>query len=94
LSDCQQSAYLVGTGVLEEDNTLLLKEQPRLLGKEQVGALDDVLEVWLALGIDKVRDVRDVDRFGSSTTWYEEICLDSEMEVVSEISSIGNDLAG
>ena len=65
-----------------------------MLGKEQVGALDNVLEVWLALGVDKVRDVRDVDRFGSATTGYKEIGLDSEMEVVSEISSIGNDLAG
>jgi hypothetical protein len=65
-----------------------------LLGKEQVGALDNVLEVWLALGVDKVRDVRDIDCLGSSTTGYKEIGLDSEMEVVSEISSIGNDLAG
>jgi hypothetical protein len=65
-----------------------------LLGKEQVGALDNVLEVWLALGVDKVRDVRDIDCLGSPTTGYKEIGLDSEMEVVSEISSIGNDLAG
>jgi len=65
-----------------------------LLGKEQVGAFDDVLEVWLALSVDKIRDVRDVDCLGSTTTGYEEICLDSEMEVVSEVSSVGNDLAG
>jgi hypothetical protein len=87
-------AYLVGTRVLEKDDALLFKEQPRLLGKEQVGALDNVLEVWLALGIDKVWNVRDVDCLGSTTTWYKEIGLDSEMEVVSEISSIGNDLPG
>jgi hypothetical protein len=87
-------AYLVGTRVFEEDNTLLFQEQPRLLGKEQIGTLDDVLEVGLALRVDKVRDVRDVDGLGSSTTGYKEVGLDSEMEVVSEISSIRNDLAG
>jgi len=65
-----------------------------LLGEEQVGAFNNVLEVWLALGVDKVRNVRDVDCLGSSTTGHKEIGLDSEMEVVSEISSIGNDLAG
>ena len=65
-----------------------------MLGKEQVGALNDVLEVWLALGVDKVRNVRDVDCLGSSTAGHKEIGLDSEMEVVSEISSIGNDLSG
>jgi len=65
-----------------------------LLGEEQVGAFNDVLEVWLALGVDKVCDVRNVDCLGSTTTGYKEICLDSEMEVVSEISSVGNDLAG
>jgi len=65
-----------------------------LLGKEQVGALDDVLEVWLALWVDQVVDVRDVDGLGSTTTGNKEIGLDSEMEVVSEISSVGNDFAG
>jgi len=65
-----------------------------LLGKEQVGALDNVLEVWLALSVDEVRDVRDIDCLGSTTAGYEEVGLDSEMEVVSEIGSIGNDLAG
>ena len=65
-----------------------------MLGEEQVGPFDDVLEVWLALGVDKVRDVRNVDCLGSTTAGYEEVGLDSEMEVVSEIGSIGNDLAG
>ena len=65
-----------------------------MLGEEQVGAFNNVFEVWLALGVDKVRDVRNVDCLGSTTTGYKEICLDSEMEVVSEISSVGNDLAG
>lgn len=64
-----------------------------MLGKEQVGALDDVLEVWLALWVDKVVDIRDVDGLGSATTGYKEIGLDSEMEVVSEISSVRDDLA-
>lgn len=65
-----------------------------MLGEEQVGAFNDVLEVRLALGIDEVRDVRDVNCLGSTTTGHKEISLDPEMEVVSEISSIGNDLAG
>lgn len=86
-------AYLVGTRVFEENDTLLFQEQPRLLGKEQIGALDDVLEVWLALWVDKVVDVRDVDGLGSTTTGNKEIGLDSEMEVVSEISSVRDDLA-
>jgi len=64
-----------------------------LLGKEQVGALDDVLEIWLALSINQVRNIRNIDGLGSTTTGHKEIRLDSEMEVVSEISSIGNDLA-
>lgn len=64
-----------------------------MLGKEQVGAFDDILEIWLAVRIDQVRYIRDVDGFWSTTTWHKEIGLDSEMEVVSEIRSIGNDLA-
>lgn len=37
-----------------------------LLGQEQVGALDDILEVGLALGIDESRHVGDVDRLRSA----------------------------
>lgn len=64
-----------------------------MLGKEQIGALDDVLEIWLAFWVDKVVDIRDVDGLGSATTGNKEIGLDSEMEVVSEISSVRDDLA-
>lgn len=65
-----------------------------MLGEEQVRTFDDVLEVWLALGVDEVCNVRDIDCLGSTTTGHKEIGLDSEVEVVSEISSIGNDFAG
>lgn len=86
-------AYLVGARILKEDNALLFQEQSRLLGKEQVGALDDILEIWFTVRVDQVRYVRDVDGFWSTTTWYKEIGLDSEMEVVSEICSIGDDFS-
>ena len=52
---------LVRAGVLEEDDLALLEEQTGLLREEEVGSLDDVLEVRLALGVDERGDVRDVD---------------------------------
>lgn len=61
----QQILTLVGARVLEQHNLALLKVQPRLLGEEQVGALDDVLEVGLALGVDQRSDVGDVDSLGT-----------------------------
>ncbi len=60
---------LVRTGVLEEDDLALLEDETSLLREEEVGALDDVLEVGLALGIDKRGDVRDVDGFRSADSW-------------------------
>lgn len=55
---------LVGTRVLEEDDLALLEMQPGLLSDEQVGTLDDVLEVWLALRVDKSSNIRDIDSLG------------------------------
>ena len=52
---------LVGTRVLEQHNLALLEVEASLLGEEQVRALDNVLEVGLALGVDQRRDVGDVD---------------------------------
>ena len=59
-------ATLVCAGVLEEDDLALLEEETGLLREEQVRALDDVLEVGLAIRINKCRDVRDVDSLGSA----------------------------
>jgi hypothetical protein len=58
--------YLISTGVLEQDNTTLLQEQTCLLGNEQVGTLDDVLEVGLSIVIDQARDVRDINSLGTA----------------------------
>lgn len=55
---------LVRRAVLEQDDTLLLEVETRLLGDEQVGALDDGLEVRLAVRVEEAGDVRDVDRLG------------------------------
>ena len=52
---------LVGTRVLEQDDLALLEVQARLLREEQIGALDDELEVRLALGVDESGNVRNVD---------------------------------
>jgi hypothetical protein len=65
-----------------------------LLCEEQVGAFDDILEIWLAIRVDQVRYIGNVDGFWSTTTGHKEIGLDSEVEVVSEISSIRNDFSG
>ena len=56
-------AALVCARVLEEDDIALFEEKTRLLREEQVGALDNVLEVRLALGVDERGDVGDVDSF-------------------------------
>lgn len=84
---------LVGARVLEQNDTLLLQEQPCLLRKEEVGTFDDVLEVWLAITVDQVGNVGDVDSFWSTTTWDKQVGLDSEVEVVSEICTVWNDLS-
>ena len=62
-----RDAALVRRGVLEEHDLALLEVETRLLGEEEVRALDDVLEVRLALGIEETSDVRDVNGFRSNT---------------------------
>lgn len=47
----------------------------------------------LAIRVDQLVDVGDVDGLGSSTARNEQVGLDSEVEVVSEVGSIGNDLS-
>lgn len=82
---------LVGARVLVKDNTSLLKPESSLLGEEQVGAFDDVLEMGLAVGVDELGNVGNVDGFGTTTTGNKEVGLDAEVEVVSEFSTIGDD---
>lgn len=56
----------VGTGVLEQNNFALFEVQASLLGKEEVGTLDDVFEVGFSFSIDERCDVRDIDSFRSN----------------------------
>lgn len=56
---------LVGTRVLEQDNFALLEMQASLLGEEEIGTLNNVLEVRLSLGINERRHVRDVNSLGT-----------------------------
>jgi len=84
---------LIGRGILEHDDLALLEEQSSLLGEEQVGALDDVLEVRLALGVEEAGDVGDVDSLGTTTAGNEEVGLVAEVSSVAEIRAIGNDRA-
>jgi hypothetical protein len=59
---------LVGARILEQDDLALLEIQPRLLRDEQVRAFDDVLEMRLALRIDKRSHVRNVHRLRTATS--------------------------
>jgi hypothetical protein len=50
---------LVCTGVLEEYDTLLLQNQSRLLGNEEICTLDNIFEVRLAVSVEKTRHIPD-----------------------------------
>ena len=65
-----------------------------MLSEEQVGTLDDVLEVGLALGVEEAGDVGDVDGFGTTTAGDEEVGLVTEVSSIAEVGAIRNDLAG
>jgi hypothetical protein len=64
------------------------------LREEQVGTLDDVLEVRFALGINQTSNIRDVDGFGASATRYKKVCLKPQMGPVPEICAVEDDFAG
>lgn len=64
-----------------------------MLGEEQVGTLDNVLEMRLALRVDELIDVGDVDRFRPTTARNEKVGLDAEVEGISERSTVGDNLA-
>jgi len=72
-------AALVGARVFEQDDLTLLEVKASLLREEQVGTLDDVAEVWLALGINESSDVGDVDRFRAARAEIVSRCLESGM---------------
>jgi len=55
---------LVRRTILEKDDASLLEIQTSLLSEEEVGSLDDDLEVGLSLRVEESGDVGDVDRFG------------------------------
>ena len=66
---CQSTVKgtFVSTRVLKEHDLALLKVQPCLLSEEKVCALDDELEVWLAIRVDESRRIGDVDGLGASS---------------------------
>lgn len=65
-----------------------------MLGEKQVGTLDNVLEVRLALRVDELVDIGNVDGFGSTTAGNEKVGLDAEVEGISERGTVGDNLAG
>jgi hypothetical protein len=85
---------LVGTRVLKEDNFALLEVEASLLREEEIGTLNHVFEVGLALLIEERIHVGDVDGLRSTTTGNEEIGLEPQVSTVTEISSIQHDFAG
>ena len=61
----ERLAHLVSACIFDNDNVALLKPQACLLGKEEVGTFDDVLEMRFAVGIHELRDIGDIDCFRS-----------------------------
>jgi hypothetical protein len=90
----RKKTHLVGAWIFEEYDSLLLEPKTGLLREEEVGTLNYVLEVGLAIGIEKVRNVGDVDSFGTASARDEEVGLDTEVEGVTEVGPVGDDLAG
>ena len=88
-----RDAALVGRRVLEQDDALLFEPEAGLLRKEQVGALDDVFKVGLAVAVDQVGDVADVDRLGATAAGHKQVGLDAEVEAVAELGPVRDNLA-
>lgn len=72
--------FIRGT-ILEQHNFTFLKVQPCLLCQEQIRALDDVLEVRLALAVDQGGHVRDVHCFRTVFPPVSEVCKEPERDV-------------
>lgn len=79
LTERKKKRTLVGARILEEDDLALLEMETSLLGKEQVGALHNILEVGLSLPIDKSSNIRDVDGLRSVTSRYT-VSKDSDIQ--------------
>ena len=58
-------ATFVGAGVFEDDDLPLLEMQTSLLREEEIGTLNNVLEMGFAVSINERRHIGDVDRFRS-----------------------------
>ena len=67
--------------------------QARLLCQEEIGALDDVLEVGFSVRVDERSHVGDVDSLGATTTGHKQVSLEPQMSSVSEVGAIEDDLA-
>jgi hypothetical protein len=77
-----------------------------LLSQEQVGSFDNILEVGLALRVDELADVGDVDGFGTveivssnhafkwkpipSTARDEDVGLEAQVGAIPEVNAIRN----
>ncbi|KAI3480571.1 hypothetical protein L1887_57291 [Cichorium endivia] len=75
------------------NDAALLELETRLPGDEQVGTLDDVLEVRLSILVKELVDVGDVDRLGSAAARHEEVGLEPEVGSVAESNAVRNNLA-
>ena len=64
------------------------------LSDEEVGALDEVLEVGDALRVPQARDVGDVDRFWTTSARDEDVGLEPEMCAISEVGTVRDDFTG
>lgn len=84
VSECEASknfiagAYytaLVSRRVLEDDNTLILKELTSLLSEIEVGTLKNSEGSWLAVLVKVVSDVQSVESTRTTTTRYKDISI-------------------
>ena len=63
------------------------------MSDKEVGSLDEVLEVGDSLRVPELRDVRNVDRLGTSSTRHEDVGLVTEVSSVAEVCSVGDDFS-
>jgi len=87
------NAALVGTRILENDNTSLLQVYSGLLSQEKIGALDDVFVMARPVLVEKLRNVGDIDGFWTATARNEKVSLEPEVCVVTEVGPVGNYLS-
>ena len=78
----------VGTRVLEKNDLAFFEMETSLLRQEEIGTFHDILEVRLAIRVDKSGNIGNIDGFRTSATWNEQICLEPEVRRVSEVSPV------